>query len=497
MVYQFDPETELIFSYLAKHSTNENQVFMVGGMVRDILLNRPVHDIDLSYCGNVKEFGKKVADDLGAAFFMLNEKFQTARIIYKSSVGSKRWIDIVATRDNDIQLDLSLRDFTVNAMAIEINKRMSLIDPMSGAKDLNNKILKLCNPDGLNDDPIRILRAVRLSVQFGWKIASDTILAIKESAHKLRRISPERKRDELFRIFNLQNPALAFQVLEYLNLIKYCLETIDLQLVNKENSTGNLSVSIENSISMIQKYLHFERLMFEPNRSEGAENIHQAELIIRFKIYHSSLHNYLQSNLHEDRPIRSLLILGILILNSIKHPDFQDFSDVNKGKTNEEFCDLAEKAARALILTNAEVKWLIEFSNNINHLMNSHNLEQSLTPEFAYDFFNRSNLSGIAICIYTIINSFDRGMKSQEKQIWTNNLTTSRFLMDAYFNHFDEWIKPPLHLNGHDIMKILGIKDGKNIGYWLNRITIQTVKGEIKNHNEAVRFLLKEAKKLL
>jgi hypothetical protein len=129
--------------------------------------------------------------------------------------------------------------------------------------------------------------------------------------------------------------------------------------------------------------------------------------------------------------------------------------------------------------------------------MNSHNLEQSLTPEFAYDFFNRSNLSGIAICIYTIINSFDRGMKSQEKQIWTNNLTTSRFLMDAYFNHFDEWIKPPLHLNGHDIMKILGIKDGKNIGYWLNRITIETVKGEIKNHNEAVRFLLKEAKKLL
>ena len=176
MIYQFDPETELIFSALYKNLKPDNKVYMVGGMVRDILMNRPVHDIDLSYCGNVRDYAKKVADFLEASFFMLNQKFQTARIIYKSQAGEKRWIDIVATREKDILVDLTYRDFTVNAIAIDLRDRTKIIDPLNGALDLKRKILQVCREDSLENDPVRILRALRLAVQFNYKISNRGIV---------------------------------------------------------------------------------------------------------------------------------------------------------------------------------------------------------------------------------------------------------------------------------------------------------------------------------
>jgi len=130
MTFQFDSETEFIFAALLRNLNSDNKVYMVGGMVRDILMNRPVHDIDLSYCGNVRDYAKRVADGLSASFFMLNQKYQTARIIYKSQTGKKRWIDIVATRENNILEDLVFRDFTVNAIAIDLQDRSKIIDPL-------------------------------------------------------------------------------------------------------------------------------------------------------------------------------------------------------------------------------------------------------------------------------------------------------------------------------------------------------------------------------
>ena len=493
MVYQFDPETELIFSYLSKHSTNENQVFMVGGMVRDILLNRPVHDIDLSFCGNVREYGKKVADDLGAAFFMLNEKFQTARIIYKSRPGIKRWIDIVATRNNDILMDLSQRDFTINAMAIEINKRESLIDPLSGANDLNLKILKLCIPDGLAIDPVRILRAVRLSVQFGWKISPETIRAMKISAPRLNLISVERKRDELFRILNLENPDIALRILIHLNLVKYCFPEIDFQMVLEDNQTGETQTAWDQSISNIQKFIQFEKLVFGGFNSEGAMNIRQAEILMSFRRFRSSLTDYFQIKLHEDRPIRSLLMLAFLYHNFFEQYNLRKNSMEVNNNIVEDAISLVEKKARALILSNLEVGWLKDFSNNIYIIQQAIDTVQPLNPEFAYDFFYRSKLSGVAICLYSLMNRFNIEKDFPEDKNWMNCLSICRFLMDAYFNHFDEWINPPNFINGHDIMKILRIKDGKIIGYWINKITLESVKGKINSHGDAVRFLKKEA----
>ncbi|MDO9085458.1 MAG: hypothetical protein Q7U53_04535 [Anaerolineaceae bacterium] len=468
---------------------------MVGGMVRDILLNRPVHDIDLSFCGNVREYGKKVADDLGAAFFMLNEKFQTARIIYKSRPGIKRWIDIVATRNNDILMDLSQRDFTINAMAIEINKRESLIDPLSGANDLNLKILKLCIPDGLAIDPVRILRAVRLSVQFGWKISPETIQAMKISAPRLNLISVERKRDEIFRILNLENPVIALRILIHLNLVKYSFPEIDFQMVLEDNQNDETQTAWDQSISNIQKFIQFEKLVFGGFSSEGAMNIRQAVILMSFRRFRLPLTDYFQIKLHEDRPIRSLFMLAFLYHNYFEKYNLRKKSMEVPNNIVEDAISLVEKIARALVLSNLEVGWLKDFSNNIYIIQQAIVTDQPLNPEFAYDFFYQSKLSGVAICLYSLMNRFDIEKDFPEDKNWMNCLSICSFLVDAYFNHFDEWIHPPNFINGHDIMKILGIKDGKIIGYWINKITLESVKGKINSHSDAVRFLKKEANK--
>ena len=113
-----DNKSQKIIDVLLKNSAHDAGVFLVGGIVRDLSLNKTVHDFDVSYRGDVNAYAKKIADSLGASFFMLNEKFQTARILFKHNTNIS--IDVVGMRGDLIIDDLLLRDFTINAMAIDL-----------------------------------------------------------------------------------------------------------------------------------------------------------------------------------------------------------------------------------------------------------------------------------------------------------------------------------------------------------------------------------------
>ncbi|MBE0687959.1 MAG: CCA tRNA nucleotidyltransferase, partial [Anaerolineaceae bacterium] len=324
-------------------------------MVRDILTSRPVHDIDLSFCGNVRDYAKRVADYLEASFFMLNQRYQTARIIYKSRTGKKRWIDIVATRENDILEDLSFRDFTVNAIAIDLQDRTKIIDPLNGAMDLNRKILRLCKPDSLESDPVRILRAIRLSVQFEWKILSETVNAIKSSASKLSGVSIERKRDELFRIFDLPNSFTAIRILAHLDLIKYSIPGFNREA--KKEST----LLLEHSIASIQKFSQFDRLIIGEYCAEGAMDFRQGELVLSLGRFRNPLAVYFRSNIHQDRSLKSLIIFCILFYVIIQNKLPSQIEQNNQDPELENLEKLSEKAAKELALSSSEKKWIYDF----------------------------------------------------------------------------------------------------------------------------------------
>ncbi len=484
MIYQFDSETELIFSALDTNLDPDHKVYMVGGMVRDILMNRPVHDIDLSFCGNVREYAKRVADYLQASFFMLNQKYQTARIIYKSQTGQKRWIDIVATRENDILVDLTYRDFTVNAIAIDIQDRNNMIDPLNGALDLQRKLLQISRKDSLINDPVRILRAIRLAVQFDWKISTDTLTGMKSYASKLIDVSSERKRDEIFRMMDLQNSYKAIRLLLHLDLFGYSFPELNMERNPETNR------QMDYSIATIKEFSLMQQLIVSNYPTEGAMNIQQGELVLSLGRFRESLDSYFQTNIHQDRSLKSLFVFCVLYLGDLQTSLNSPIGFNFHNWAPEKIDPLVEKAAKSLVLSSAEKKWMSGFFTGIAMIENLIQNETTLDPEISFLFFNRCKFSGVGACLFSLANCITQDEVNLKGSPWHKYLEISRFLLDSYFCHFEEWINPPTYINGHDVMKILKITDGKKIGWWINQLKIATIQGYIKNHKEAVNFLM-------
>ena len=178
----------------------DKPIYLVGGGVRDFLLNRDTKDYDFAMDSGSLETARRVADVLKAAYYPLDETRQTGRVVVAQEDGSRIFLDFALLRGPDLESDLRLRDFTINTLTIDVHQPDSLLDPLGGLADLRSKVLRACLPTALEDDPIRILRGVRLATALSFRITPDTLKQMRQAAPQLKRVSPERLRDELFRI---------------------------------------------------------------------------------------------------------------------------------------------------------------------------------------------------------------------------------------------------------------------------------------------------------
>jgi len=176
------------------------KVYLVGGAVRDMLLGKACHDMDFVVEGDVRPLARRLANHFNGDFFMMDAERQTARVMLPVAGGSQQIYDFAALRAADLESDLRARDFTVNAIAINIHAPGKLIDPLGGAADLLAKTLRACSATAFLDDPLRVLRGVRLSLTLGYRLEPDTTRLMRAAVPELRRVSFERMRDELFRL---------------------------------------------------------------------------------------------------------------------------------------------------------------------------------------------------------------------------------------------------------------------------------------------------------
>ncbi|MFN8565103.1 MAG: hypothetical protein U0703_26550 [Anaerolineae bacterium] len=194
-------------------------VYIVGGAVRDALLRRPIKDVDIAAPERAIPLARRIANGLGGAFFVLDAERDVGRALLDTPDG-RLSIDVAGFRGDSLDADLRDRDFTINALAVDLRGDLSqVIDPTGGAKDALAKIIRRCNPDAIAHDPIRALRAVRQSVQFGFRIDPATQDDIRAHAANLLDTSMERLRDELFKLLALSKPGAALRVADRLGLL--------------------------------------------------------------------------------------------------------------------------------------------------------------------------------------------------------------------------------------------------------------------------------------
>lgn len=209
------------------------ECYAIGGYVRDIFLHRPSKDIDVVTVGKGIELAQAVTKKLGrGAHLSVFKNFGTAQIKYKDTevefVGARRESYQRDSRkpiveDGTLEDDQNRRDFTINALAICLNKDRfgELLDPFGGLKDLDNLVIRTpLDPDiTFSDDPLRMLRAIRFSSQLGFDIEPETFDAIARNRDRIEIISRERIIDELNKIVLSPKPSVGFLQLDQTGLL--------------------------------------------------------------------------------------------------------------------------------------------------------------------------------------------------------------------------------------------------------------------------------------
>ncbi len=255
MKFQFSDKEEALFKVIQQAGAELNYpVFVIGGYVRDKILGRPTNDLDFVCQGNGIDLAKKVVELLpGTHKFSFFKNFGTAMINYKRMelefVGARkesynRDSRKPAVEDGTLEDDQNRRDFTVNAMAINLSADAfgELVDPFDGVGDIERKIIRTpLDPDQtFSDDPLRMLRAIRFSSQLGFDIDPITLESIKKMSSRLEIISVERITTELNKIILSKKPSKGFVHLFETGLLKiFFQEMVDLHGVEYEGGKGH------------------------------------------------------------------------------------------------------------------------------------------------------------------------------------------------------------------------------------------------------------------
>ncbi|MEX2232799.1 MAG: HD domain-containing protein [Cyclobacteriaceae bacterium] len=208
--------------------------FVVGGYVRDLILKRPSKDVDFVCVGSGIELAQAVAKELGPGVGVtVFKNFGTAQIVYEEMdlefVGARKESYRTDSRkpiveDGSLEDDQKRRDFTINALAISLNKETfgNLIDPFDGTGDLKRKVISTPLDPAItfSDDPLRMMRAVRFASQLNFDIEADAFAALTAHAERLQIVSAERIIDELNKIILSPVPSYGFKLLFHSGLLK-------------------------------------------------------------------------------------------------------------------------------------------------------------------------------------------------------------------------------------------------------------------------------------
>jgi poly(A) polymerase len=211
----------------------EEPLYLVGGSVRDLLLGRKnIKDIDLSMPRGSERVAESFAAAIKGSFFFLDEDRRITRVV-KQTDHDVTQFDFANFEGTDLAADLGRRDFTINAMAIDLRAYLKhdsldgVIDLWGGREDVRAGLVRAHKPEVLDTDPLRMLRAVRFCASFGFSVERDTAEHIRQRAKRIAEPSPERIRDELFLILAQDQADKHLLLLDSLGLLSVLLPELE------------------------------------------------------------------------------------------------------------------------------------------------------------------------------------------------------------------------------------------------------------------------------
>ena len=435
-------------------------VYLAGGAVRDACLRREVGDIDLAVNGDAIALARWVADAWQADIYIMDRNRGVARVFVERREG-KFTVDFARFRGSSLEDDLRDRDFTMNAMAADLLRDPGLlIDPLNGASDLRLKILRRCSPRAIADDPLRALRAVRLSLQFQLKLHPDTAADVRMHAHGLRQTSPERLRDELFKLLSVDKPARGLRVLRHLSLLQYVIPSF------AESKGGSWT----NTLAAVERMAAILKSISGRRTDNTAAAFDLGMLAIQLDRFRAPLQRHISQVYGNGRSRAQLLTLAAAL------------HDVA-------FAKQAGVIAKALKLSSEEQRGLPITIENYRRVVD----RAGWSTLDLHRFWRELGKNGIDAVLLAAACVLGRAGSQLNQGDWLKFVEHVVTLLDAYFNRYDKVIEPKLLLNGHDIQALLNVGPGRAIGQILTALREAQATGEVGSTAEAREFVRRKA----
>jgi poly(A) polymerase len=456
--------THPIFKVLASIADmSKTEAYVIGGFVRDLFLNRPSKDIDIVVIGNGIDFAEKVGEKLGTKVAVF-KNFGTAMLKYKDLevefVGARKESYRANSRkpiveNGTLEDDQLRRDFTINALAIALNKENygDLLDPFGGRADLEKKLIRTpLAPDiTFSDDPLRMMRAIRFATQLNFEIEETALAAIADQKQRISIVSKERITDELNKIILAKTPSIGFN---------YLFDTGLLQLIFPQ-------MAALYGVEIIKGHGHkdnfYHTLQVLDNISQHTDDLWLRWAAILHDIAKPPTKRFEEGHGwtfhgHEDKGARMVP----QIFNQLKLPLNEKMKFVQK---------LVQLHLRPIVLAQDKVtdsavrRLLFEAGEEIDSLMMLCHADVTTKNEYKIKKY-RNNFELVK-----------QKLKDVEERDQLRN-----------------W-QPPI--SGNDIMETFGLAAGKEVGQLKNAIREAILEGEIKNsYDEAFNFMLVKAKEL-
>ena len=236
------------------------EAWIVGGAIRDAALGRSVTDVDLAVAAEVRDAAQAIRRGAGGAAFRLSEEFATWRVLAADGA----WhVDLGAVRGGAIEADLALRDFTINALAVPLaDFSAAILDPHRGLADLDSRTLRAVSELSFADDPLRILRAVRIAADLGLEVDEETAALAREVGGRAGDPARERQFAELRLLLTGRDPIRGLSLLDKLGATPALLPELEALRGVEQNPYHHLDV-YGHTIEVLRRLIEVESRLEE------------------------------------------------------------------------------------------------------------------------------------------------------------------------------------------------------------------------------------------
>ncbi len=448
-------------------------LLLVGGAVRDWLLGKEAHDLDFAVHGNAKTLARAVADALGGAFYLMDAERNTARVIITRPGQAAFNLDFAVCRGNTWEEDLLGRDFSINAIALDMQSGV-MLDVTGGQADLTRRLVRQVTPHAVTDDPVRALRAVRIALALDGTLEPATAQAAHAAANLLRRPSPERVRDELMKALALPNAARAMRWFDELGLLQAMIPEVA-PLRDCTQSPPHRFAVLEHTFVV----LDYVDMLIANLRGLGDLGGFKSPGGL-------ALLQQLDSATTSERSRAAVFRLAVLLHDIAKPLKRSMGEDGRIHFTGHEDAGAPKAATRAeaLRLSSVEVDQVritVQHHGEPNRIAR----DAAPSPRTIHRFMRATGACAPEIALFCPADGYGKAgaASSAEDMQRRHNIATR--LIEQYYAQYSPDVAPRPLIDGKDVMT-LGVQQGPRIGQILNAVREAQMIGEINTRAEAL-----------